>query len=193
MSIKPLLSFIILVIGIVAILVGMTIYISPSDSLEKADVIVAISGGDTEARTREAIRLYHEGWAPHLLFSGAALDPLSPSNAQVMRDIAESEGVPLYAIDIAERAGNTAENAAESQVIIDEFDYSKVILVTSPYHQRRAYMEFRNRFGDDVDIINHPVEDDSDWSRQWWWRTPKGWWLTLGESVKVPLTALRNL
>ena len=39
-----------------------------------ADAIVAISGGDTSARTSEAIKLYKNGWGNILIFSGAAAD-----------------------------------------------------------------------------------------------------------------------
>ena len=38
----------------------------------KADAIVVVSGGDTNARTDEAIKLYKEGWAPLIVVSGAA-------------------------------------------------------------------------------------------------------------------------
>src|SRR5690606_19129558 len=74
----------------------------PSDKVgcEMADVIVAVSGGDTTARTVEAIKLYQAGWAPKLVFSGAAEDKDSPSNAAVMRGIALASGVPNEAISI---------------------------------------------------------------------------------------------
>ena len=58
---------------------GIGYYLSPQDSLTKADVIVAISGGDTDARTAEAVRLYKEGWGANIIFSGAAQDPTGPS------------------------------------------------------------------------------------------------------------------
>src|SRR5690606_33068531 len=75
-------------------LMGCSTRPSSEPGCEPADVIVAVSGGDTAARTREAIRLYHDGWAPRLVFSGAAEDKNSPSNAAVMRDIALASGVP---------------------------------------------------------------------------------------------------
>ena len=57
---------------------GIGYYLSPQDNLAKVDAIVAISGGETDARTAEAIKLYKDGWATHIIFSGAALDPNSP-------------------------------------------------------------------------------------------------------------------
>ena len=55
-----------------------------SGDCEKADVIVAISGGDTSVRTAKTVELYKDGFADNLIFSGAAADPSSPSNANVM-------------------------------------------------------------------------------------------------------------
>ena len=59
---------------------------------DEADAIIALSGGDTNARANEAIRLYKLGWAPIIIFSGAAADPSGPSNAAAMRKIALGEG-----------------------------------------------------------------------------------------------------
>jgi hypothetical protein len=70
-----------LVLAGVAIIVGIGFFLSPQDKLRHADVIVAVSGGETEQRTKEAIELYRSGYAPKLLFSGAAQDKNGPSNA----------------------------------------------------------------------------------------------------------------
>ena len=52
-----------------------------SDACRSADAIVAVSGGDTLARADEAIKLYRNGWARYIVFSGAAADKSGPSNA----------------------------------------------------------------------------------------------------------------
>lgn len=149
---------------------------------EAAGAIVAISGGDTTARTEEAIQLYQNGWAPIIIFSGAAQDKSGPSNARVMRDIAISKGVPRDVIFIDELGRNTKENATKSKSILAQQGVKRAILVTSVYHQRRALLEFENRV-DTVTFRGHPVGEDSQWSRLWW-LTPTGWWLGLSELVK---------
>ncbi len=169
----------------------LTNYLSPRGELQKVDAIIAISGGDTTARTEQAIKLYEAGWATQLVFSGAALDPLSPSNAQVMREIAKRAAVPDAVIQIEEKAQNTAQNAIKSEAIAQKKDYESIILVTSPYHQRRAYIEFRDKLGPDVVIINYPVVND-DWATTWWYQ-PSGWQITMSETLKVGVTILRNL
>jgi uncharacterized SAM-binding protein YcdF (DUF218 family) len=178
-------------IGVFLLVTGINYYLTPKDELSKSDVVVAISGGDTQARTLKAVELYKEGFAPKILFSGAALDPLSPSNAKVMRDFALEAGVPMDDILLEETAQNTEENATNIQSVLDAEKYKQIILVTSPYHQRRAYLEFQDKLNNEVKILNQSSSDKG-WPERWY-LTPRGWWLGLGESVKTVLTAAKNL
>lgn len=155
----------------------------------KADAIVAISGGDTKARTAEAIRLFQKGWADTLIFSGAAYDPTSPSNAQAMKAQAIAAGISEQQIAIEEYARDTAENAKQTLAIASERGVNRIILVTSGYHQRRAGIEFRQTF-ENVVIIDHPVPRDEHWSENWW-LTRQGWWLVAGELVKIMYTLMK--
>lgn len=163
---------------------GLGFYLSPQSPLAKADAIVAISGGETDARTAEAAKLYHDGYAPHIIFSGAAADPNSPSNAAAMAAIAESDGVPKSAISLDEAADNTHENAIDVAAIVRKNAYHSIILVTSPYHQRRAEIAFHRAMGSGVSIINHSSYDQN-WRRSDWWATSYSRSLTLSELQKV--------
>jgi len=187
---------IIIPIVVIALIVSITIYLQPNDFIgcsdiplsdtetcEKADAIVVVSGGDTAARTEEGVRLYNKGWASSLVLSGAAQDKSGPSNAAAMRSQALESGVPADAIYIDEFSETTQQNAENSQSIFTRYNFKKVILVTSGYHQRRASLEFDKRSGS-VEILNHPLHNDNAWS-MWWWLTPRGWWLAGGELVKI--------
>lgn len=158
---------------------------SAKEGCQAADVIVAVSGGDTVARTKEAIRLYQNGWAPKLVFSGAAEDKNSPSNAAVMQGIATASGVPHEAIRVEEYGRTTKQNAEKTATLLSEQEDMSIILVTSGYHQRRASLEF-SRVLKSADIRNHPVKQDSQWS-SWWWMTPMGWYLAIGELARIVL------
>ncbi len=182
-------------IGVVGLLVGMVatvaviffglgFYLSPQDKLTKVDAIVAISGGDTDARTDEAVRLYQDDWSRAIIFSGAALDPNGPSNARAMATRARSQGVPAATITLDEASTNTRENAADVAAIVRQRGYHSLILVTSPYHQRRAYTVFRRELGPGVTIINHSTVDQN-WRRSHWWATGYSRSLTLAELQKV--------
>ncbi len=187
--IKIMWKWILLGVALCVLIAQIWSFLGPVDSLEKADAIVAISGGDTDARASAAIQLYHDGWAPKIIFSGAALDPLSPSNAAVMRERAVRGGVPSDDVVIEESAVDTAQNALKSNKILENLKVKKIILVTAGYHQRRASMEFSQATGGTIKIINHPT-DDKDWSHLWWTNV-RGWWLAISELLKISVIWLR--
>lgn len=185
-----------LLVAFVVTVVGITWYLGPDDlqncalqpgtkqGCAKADAIVAVSGGDTAARTREAIKLYKAGWAPKLVFSGAAQDKSGPSNAEVMKREAQAAGVQNSDIIIESHSETTKQNAEKTQSIFTKNNISSIIVVTSAYHQRRAGLEFALLSGDRMNVRNHPVNTDNQWSA-WWWLTPGGWFLAIGELVKI--------
>lgn len=173
---------------------GITSYLAPDDlagcttpdpliaSCAPADAIVAISGGDTPARAEEAIGLYFAGWAPKIVFSGAALDTTGPSNAVAMRRQAITAGVPEADVIVEGTAADTEQNAVRSFALLTDAD--RLIVVTSPYHQRRAGVEFQKVFGGSVKIVNHPTKTDHLWTKTWY-LTTTGWWLAVSETVKT--------
>jgi uncharacterized SAM-binding protein YcdF (DUF218 family) len=175
--------------GVIAVLVVVSFfsigyYLSPQSPLSKSDAIVAISGGDTTARTTEAVQLYKEGWAPHIIFSGAALDQTGPSNAEAMAELAEADGVPKTAIELEQSSTDTEENADDVARIVQNDGYHQIILVTSPYHQRRASILFHRAMGSSVKVLNHSSIDPA-WRRSHWWATSYSTDLTLSELQKT--------
>lgn len=191
--------FVILPMLLIGVIVGLSIFLQPDDlrncnntvstiePCQTVDAIVAVSGGDTNARTDEAIKLFKNGWSDTLIFSGAAQDKSGPSNAAAMLARAISAGVPRSSILIEEYSETTRQNAENSQSLFAEKGIESIILVTSGYHQRRASVEFNKRTTD-VKVVNHPVARDHDWSA-WWWTSPRGWGLALGELVKVTVSS----
>lgn len=184
-----------ILIFVIAIIVGISIYLQPNDlrscddtpsatiGCQTVDAIVAISGGDTNARVDWAIDLYKKGWSNLIIFSGAAQDKSGPSNAAVMKSLAVDAGVPSSNIYIDEYSETTVQNAQNVKTIFAEKGIKSVILVTSGYHQRRSSLEFNKR-ANDVTILNSPSKFDKDWSFSWW-ISPRGWWLAATEFVKI--------
>ncbi len=179
---------------------GVTLYLGPNalrfcsspvvnatDSCGVADAIVVISGGDTVARTNEAIALYNKGWAQTMIFSGAAVDKTGPSNAAAMQRQAIDSGVPGKNTIIEELSNTTDQNAEYVMTIVKSQGYKSIILVTSAYHERRALMQFEHYSampnGSKIDVRPHPVAEDKDWNR-FWWLTPWGWNLAINEIIK---------
>ncbi len=172
------------ILAVVSAGVGVGMWLSPQSHLARVDAIVAISGGETDSRARTAIKLYQDGYAPKIIFSGAALDRLGPSNAVQMRRLAEDADVKTSDIIIDETATNTSQNASAVTKIIRDHNYHKIILVTSPYHQRRAFISFSRNLGTDVAIINHSAFDQN-WRRSRWWLTPSAYPITMSEIQKT--------
>lgn len=195
----------IIVAGVFALVlaIGLPLYLGPDDirgcsepagvgKCQPVDVIVAVSGGDTNARTDEAIRLYKAGWSDSLLFSGAAADKSGPSNAQAMMQRALNSGVPAEVIRTEEKSTTTAENAQNTAEMLRESGDKRILLVTSAYHQRRTSIEFMRALDHNATIVNHPVANDSQWV-DWWWLTPYGWVLGIGEIIKIIIVSFASL
>ena len=174
----------VIAVAVIGIIFSIGFFLSPQDKLQHADLIVAISGGETSQRTQEAVRLYKEGYAPKLLFSGAAADHSGPSNAAAMEEQALEAGVPAADILIEEASSTTAENASNATPLIHQINASGIILVTSPYHQRRAYLNFRQSLGKNMIIINHSSVDSA-WRKSTWWQDSYTVGLTLSELQKT--------
>ncbi len=120
-----------------------------SEPLERADVIVVLSGGRyldgslNEAslrRTVTGVRLYRQGLAPALLFSGGPC--CGQSASALMARLAMELGVPSSAILLEERSWRTYESAAYTAALLRNHGLGSAILVTSPLHLPRARLAF---------------------------------------------------
>ena len=149
------------------------------------DAIVAISGGNTSARTARAIELFKQGYGKKLIFSGANSDPSAISDAAQMAKQARRSGVSISDILIEEQAKNTNENANNVSNIVKDRKYKSIILVTSPYHSTRAALEFKKAFfNTDVRVFSAPADNDPEWNDLWWTNT-RGGYLALSELVGI--------
>lgn len=162
-----------------------SIFCEKGGTPSSCDAIVAISGGNTSARTTRAIELFKQGYGKKLIFSGANSDPSAISDASQMAKQARRSGVSISDILIEEQARNTNENAKNVSNIVKDRKYKSIILVTSPYHSTRAALEFKKAFlNTDVRVFSAPADNDSEWNDLWWTNT-RGWYLALSELVGI--------
>ena len=179
-----LLGFLLGALSIVALLVGVGHWLDLSDPLAHADAIVAISG-DTGARAESAIALWKQGYAPVLIFSGGSSDPESVASAELMKRAAVAAGVPVNAIIVEGSSATTEENAQRVAELMKTAGLRSAILVTSPYHQRRAALLFEREFDRaGLSFRNHPA-DDPNWDANLWWTSEPSRSLTLVELAKL--------
>jgi uncharacterized SAM-binding protein YcdF (DUF218 family) len=115
-----------------------------------ADAIVVFAGGVGESgtagmglqeRVGKAVELYRAGHAPAIVFSSGYVFTLR--EAESMKAIAVANGVPAAAIVLEESAANTYENVRNVSRIAEARGWSRVLLVSSPYHMLRATRTWR--------------------------------------------------
>lgn len=152
------------------ILDRMAKFLVVRDNLEKADVIVVLGGDSNGERVEEAVKLYKQGYAKHVLMSGGPL-AWNLTHAQWMKKQAVESGVPEKSILLQDKSRSTIDDANFSLPIIVDHNFKSVILVTSPPHTRRAADVFRKVFSKDgIEISVQPVEKSEFNPDRWWTR-----------------------
>lgn len=118
----------------------------------KVDAIVVFAGGVGESgkagegheeRVRKAINLYKAGYAKDLIFSSGYQRVFN--EPEVMKAIAVANEVPAPSIFLEKEAGNTYENVVNVLKIIQQNHWHSILLVSSPYHMRRASLVFEKQ------------------------------------------------
>src|SRR5262249_15901109 len=113
------------------------------------------AGGGAQERLKQAVDLYRAGYAPILILSSGYV--YSFHEADVMRALAIDQGVPASAIAIEDRATNTYENVRCVDEILGEHGWRRILLVSSPYHMRRAMLVWRKQ-APQVSVVPTPSE-----------------------------------
>lgn len=145
-------------------------FLYEKDELKPADVIVVLSGEASE-RVEYGVKLFREGWArkDRLVLTGGTV-VWKYSWSDLMKKHAMSLGIPEKNIILEERAHNTEEEAKFTKELLNKQGYKSLMLVTSPYHSKRAAVIFRKVMEKDIKVISAPVEDSWFVFRDWWLR-----------------------
>lgn len=148
------------------------------DPLDKADAIVVL-GGTMYERPMEAVELYKEGWAPRIYLFRQIADwgeaVLVERNFQYTREVdLQVEvmgrlGVPREAIGILDQANSTAEEADDLLALVTREKFSRVIVVTSKQHTRRARLVMNRKVNPaGVAVISRASRFDRSDVERWW-------------------------
>jgi uncharacterized SAM-binding protein YcdF (DUF218 family) len=174
-----------LVLGVAIALLGPGFLLdAPQPAPRVSDAIVVISGDEQMARFAEGVNLYQQGFGKYLVFSGAAFDN-GTSNADVMRGLAVERGIPDTAILDEPLGEDTWGNAVYTRRVLEEHSLQSAILVTSPYHLRRAQVTFDAAYaGSGIQLTVHAAPD-SQWRKLSWWQQPETRRLTFTELQKL--------
>lgn len=101
-----------------------------------------VPGPALERRLDHAVAVFTTSGAGSLVPSGGVVGP-PPAEAEIMRDLALSRGVPAERIVVEDRARNTFENALYTGLIMRRRGWRNVIVVTDAFHMRRALYVYR--------------------------------------------------
>lgn len=136
-----------------------------SESPRAADAIVVFAGGVGESgkagggyqeRVKQAVDLYRRGYAPRMVFSSGYAFVFRET--EVMRELAVAHGVPGDAIILETRAASTYENVVLVSRILERNGWRRALLVTSPYHSRRAVLTWRT-LAPHIPVVSVPVPE----------------------------------
>ena len=173
------------VVAVAAALAGPGLFLdTPQPAPEPSDAIVVISGDEQMARFQEGVSLYERGLGKFLVFSGAAFDN-GTSNADVMRDLAVQRGVPDSAILEEPLGEDTWGNAVYTLQVLEQHRLHSAILVTSPYHARRAKLTFDAAYAGSGIRVRVHAAPDSQWRKLSWWQQAETRRLTFTELQKL--------
>lgn len=123
--------------------------------LRHADIIIGFGSADTRTADWSA-KLYHDGYADRILFSGArgkiTEGLFDKGEGETYRDRALELGVPIEAILVEDRATNSGENIQYIVKVLQDESVAAdtVILVQKPYMLRRAYATFMKQWPSEV-------------------------------------------
>lgn len=129
--------------------------------LFQADLILVLCSHDTRVAERGA-QLFHEGWAPLVIFSGGlgaiTKDIWTEPEADQFAKLAVGLGVPKDRILIENQSSNTGENILFTRQLLaeKEIDPQKVILVQKPYMERRSFASFKKLWPEKEVIVTSP-------------------------------------
>jgi uncharacterized SAM-binding protein YcdF (DUF218 family) len=145
-------------------------FIYEEDELKPADVIVVLAGEEKES-VEYAAYLFREEWSKkdRIIMSGGPL-VWKYSWASLMKEHAEYLGIPGKNILLEDKSRTTEENARFTKEILQKYKYRSLILVTAPYHSKRACTIFRKVMGKDIKIISAPVKNSWFKFNDWWKR-----------------------
>ena len=155
-------------------------FFSAADPLQRGDAIVVLAESRVD-RWLEAVDLFKEGWAPRVVLSPGPVSTLEvklrgeglrlPREGDLARDAVLSLGVPADAVTVMPGGvDNTAAEAAALRRWLPP-DSHRVIVVTSPYHLRRAGYAFRREFaGTGTEIVMHGSRYSEARPARWWSR-----------------------
>jgi uncharacterized SAM-binding protein YcdF (DUF218 family) len=157
------------------------------DPPSQADAIIVLADDNYSAdRATKAAELYREHYAPLIVASGHMLRSYFGVGDLMKRDLTE-RGVPASAIVVfPNQADDTLEEAKSLRSLIVQRGWSRLLIVTSNYHTRRARYIWRRTLPSGVNFWM-AAAPDQDYDPDHWWETRIGVKTFAHELVGMPV------
>lgn len=165
-------------------------YLSEENALEPADLIF-VFGSKTPVRIEKAIDLYKAKLSDKIMISGGnpfyQKDEQRISEAERYRELAVDSGIPAEHIIVETKSITIPDNVRSSLNLLDEkgVSFSSIILVNSPYVQRRGWVHFKKYLPDSVKVIRVNSTTIDKYQKNNWFRNTDGIGVILNEFVKM--------
>jgi len=175
-----LLALALLVVLSPLVLRGIGRLLTSADTLENADMAVALSG-DTGDRVSEAALLMRDSYVDGIIITYTneeARDALF--NEAVKKEISGGKIYTTYAT-----VSNTVDEAKAVRDLTDERTWDSLIVITDPFHALRTRIIFRDIFQDTGVKIQVRTVADHWYQANTWWKTTEGVNLTIQEYLKI--------
>ena len=171
-------------------------YLAEEDTLDTVDLIF-VFGARTTARIEKAVELFKQGLARTILISGGGphyAKDRSVSEAQQYAAYALARGIPASALLIEESSITIPDNVRSSLNLLDAqgLSYSSLIVVNSPYVQRRGYAHFKKYLPDTVRILRANSDTRQCYKRDVWYKSEVGIEVIVGEYLKATVAVTLN-
>ena len=164
-------------------------YLVLDDDFDRVDAALVMAGDPGYERTTTGARLVLDGRARLLVLTGGEAGPGDSSES--LRAWAVQLGVAEAQIRTESVSTGTWSSMRAVEPILRAEGIRTVALVTSPYHQRRAFLTAARVFGRGVRVFNHPARP-SNWSPRRFWADPWSLRIVASEHVKLVYYALRG-
>ena len=158
------------------------------DPPRTADAALVLAGDPDYERTKSAARLVLSGQARLLILTGG--EPGPGDSAESLRQVALGLGIPPEAIRMEQVSRSTHESMLAVRPILEEEGIRTLVVVTSPYHQRRAAWAARRTLRG-IEIVSHPA-DPASWRPAGWWKTRSNRRIVVGEYLKLAYYILQG-
>jgi len=141
---------------------AITKFIFVDNDITASDIIL-VPGGSHPQLAEKATKLYKQGMANYILFSGRA-NPHIPefsSEAEYLKSIAISLGVPVEHIICEDKSAHTFDNArfSLSTLMQMNIEAKKIILVCKAFQSRRVLLTYQHLFPKNTSFLVASITD----------------------------------